>query len=287
MIGPIQAGKTDKYIDYQDIKNLLEESELIAGDPETWLQPLKDFLDANKVNLTKYFNARQNEISANMDGWYVADPYNLENNEKYKILYIHYKELEKTIYTPIKNEFVKIINDNNIKIICFHATRLTHDEIIRIKHDGLQPLSKKLIINKLDILKNNKIINLEEYKQLLKHATDPYQLTMRSNQVWFLNTISEISNSGCYELFGLWGGEIFYRGGSLSYDLRAKISQIGEPCLIITPLDASQIQHFDDGNESLVFKMIFNYLGLWKYSVGCDVHIDGQVILVKDVLIAQ
>ena len=48
--------------------------------------------------------------------------------------------------------FASIINTSRRPIMCYHATRLTKEEIIQINRDGIIPYNRETLKLKLDLL---------------------------------------------------------------------------------------------------------------------------------------
>ena len=121
---------------------------------------------------------------------------------KYKQPYLELIERLETLLTPHR-------------IIAYHCSRLTQEEIVNIKQGGLQVLSAELIHKRLRQCLSGGYLKPAEYESLM--ASQPVSECLgnkqgdRTSKIWFCANRSTLQDDGSvYRLFRSWGGEAVY-----------------------------------------------------------------------------
>ena len=152
-------------------------------------------------------------------------------------------------YILDKNQF--LINEDEQLIplfksqplLTYHATRLLPHEIMDIKNNGLQILTRELVRKKIDDAVNYGYLTQEIGTELLQNSILwRKRQTNRENQVCLVLGGSPFRNSapGLRLLFGIWGGEAINMT-VVGNKYRALLSKIGEAVVLKVhlPLDTN------------------------------------------------
>lgn len=190
------------------------EDSFILDCMNTWPETLWNFLDDN-IELFKDYFFRKNEIDRLS-----------EENPIYRV---------KIIENKYKNGYEYAVSTiNNIlseySIIGFHCTNLTKYERDLILKEGLRPLSKELIDDKLKAVFKQGLMLESEYLYLKdNNLADTYG---RVNNVFCLHALNRLKDApGLADLLNTWGGEsIYWNKGDGTID---SLSKIGEPSIVV------------------------------------------------------
>ena len=162
-----------------------------------------------------------------------------------------------------QKEYIEIANniDNELskfKFVGFHCTNLISWEVISILKEGLEPLSPDLVKKKLKILKENDIIDSEQYYFLL--SNNLANENNRRDMAWFFLCSSTLKydQSGLIHLLSLWGGESIYRTIEQDYGIEEILKSIGKPSIVL--LDLSYNDYHCYSSETLAQRMIKIYM---------------------------
>lgn len=224
----------------KDIKKKLFEkleNHIVIDIKETWTKEMLDILDNNKNDLSDYYRIEQELARKSI----YNDNFMFNNigNDK-EIIF---------------NEVCLKLRDElfNKRIIGFHCSRLTDEEISNIKTDGLKPLTSNLIEEKLDILVRTGLISKKEYDYLLENNVSSHK--NRSGMVMNFFSIDTLKDcGGLSRLFRAWGGESIYYNNENILEWRKLLFRIGKPVIILCSLKYNDINAFTD-----IEKLIIQY----------------------------
>ena len=127
----------------------------------------------------------------------------------------------------------------NERILGFHCTKLLPHERDNILKRGLRPLTMDLVKKRVTDACQHGHLNKSIAEHLLgmTAAGD----SNRRGLIWFVHARSLLGNrSGCYRLFGLWGGEAIY-GPHDDPEVKSVLQAMGEPSLVVAAIPASRI----------------------------------------------
>lgn len=138
-------------------------------------------------------------------------------------------------YQSLVDHLEPILFEN--RIIGYHCTRLTSEEIGEIKSGGLSVLSPDLVRNRLERLYSNVLLSEQEYAYLTTSTAIQQSLNdehgQRTGLLWFCPNRSTLAeSSGVYRLFRSWGGEALYWGHEEDTDASHVLRRIGTPCIV-------------------------------------------------------
>ncbi len=218
-------------------KKLLEKinNAIVIDIKETWTKEMLDILDNNKNDLSDYYRIEQ-ELTrkSNYNDNFM---FNNTSNDKEAIF--------NEVCLKLREELF------NKKIIGFHCSRLTNEEINNIKIDGLRPLTSNLIEEKLDILVRTDLISQKEYDYLLENNVSAQK--NRSGMVMNFFSIDTLKDcGGLSRLFRAWGGESIYYNNESIIEWRKLLFRIGKPVIILCSLKYTDINAFTDLEKLII-----------------------------------
>lgn len=135
------------------------------------------------------------------------------------------------------------------RIVGFHCTRLTPEEIADIKVRGLEILSASLVKRRLDQAHAHGHLTLEQYAYLRESGHISAALNNehghRTGKIWLCPNRSTLRESGgVYRLFRSWGGETMYLGHDNDANIAQAMSATGSPCIVKCAIPFSQAGQF-------------------------------------------
>lgn len=147
------------------------------------------------------------------------------------------------LLAPTEESFYGCLYGNNCNILCYHISRLTHEEIINIKKFGLVFGSKDLLYNKVKNLPSC----CDWFKAELIEHIKKLRETQADNAICASYGYLDLEKDpGCDNIFHInWGGETiynYYDKGNRFRDERLQkihetLQQISYPCIIILRVD--------------------------------------------------
>jgi len=165
---------------------------------------------------------------------------------------------------PYLKKWLEVLNkieDNlkDCKLVGFHCTKLTQDEIDNVLRNGLEPLSPGLTNRRLKDLFDNKFMDSESYKELINNNQS--NETNRSGLIWYTlcSTVFKKNEGGLFRFFKLWGGESIYKHNEHNPKIKKVLSSVGKPCIVLLDLCYDGIHWFSP--DSLAYRMIKIYAG--------------------------
>lgn len=208
-----------------NITKYLNNETFLINDKNTWHQNLLDLIESNRSLIRKYkyvetYNFNLREAAKE------CTPVNYKNLHRTNKYYNDFEYLKKCL----KFELQKLT------IIGYHATRLTNEEITKIKKNGLITSSKENCYKRADNLLFDGYITKDECNYIKDHCilNDPFE-SDRLGQIWFESGNCDIStkNIGLNNLYKDYGGETI-RNGIENTPLIKKLNGISKPCSVIS-----------------------------------------------------
>ncbi|MBE7646139.1 hypothetical protein [Tenacibaculum finnmarkense] len=209
---------------------------IIFDNIESWPSEIIDIIKNNE-NLLKEFLKKESHI----DKLAIEDVmlrYNRPEN-------IYRKQ-----WDIIINEIDNMLEQYSI--VGIHCTKLLDWEIEDIKQNGLKPLSKTCIKNKIEkafkqnflsIRLKDKLINKKEVNE-----------DNRKGNIYVFHCLENLRDErGLNRLFGLWGGESLYSYIKDNQELK----NIGTPCIAFTSIKINEI-NFNPELSKRIIAIYFN-----------------------------
>lgn len=209
----------------------MHSSDLELEDVASWPEQLRDFVEARRGQLVAYQRERQR---IDRLGWTDVrvrlDPPPNEHRPAYEEAVAHVEALLR-----------------GHRLVGYHCTRLTPDEMARIRTGGLRALSPNLIQQRLKSRVAVGELTRAEcdfflHSDMLKaHLANRHG--HRTGMVWLCPNLSTLrDSSGVYRLFRSWGGETLYAGFERDEHAADVLSRLGVPaiikCAVTLPTDA-------------------------------------------------
>lgn len=133
----------------------------------------------------------------------------------------------------------------------YHATRLTHDEVVAIKSGGLEPLSVALLEQRLAALRDTGEIDLRIHDALRMHHQASEN--NRAGMVWFIFTKASLTDEGGVErFFRSWGGEALYNSHESHKTNGPALRAPGTPAIVQAAVPCDGIETFTGVGKRLV-----------------------------------
>ncbi len=113
----------------------------------------------------------------------------------------------------------------------YHFTRLTEEEAVHIRENGLEVLSSELLKRRIAAqVTRGKLV--EEHAQRLL-ANNQVRDSNRSGKAWFcFYPAHEVREYGVRSLLGHWGGEALYNFNAKDPELGPVLKSMGSPALV-------------------------------------------------------
>ena len=133
------------------------------------------------------------------------------------------------------------------RIVSYHCTRLTQEEIVDIKQEGLQVLTTNLVNKRLEQCLSHGYLNQVEYERIKNSPHLPKSLNdingKRTGMIHFCANRSTLQDcDAVYRLFRSWGGEALYWGHEEDTDLAPVLGRIGVPCIVVCAIPFKRIR---------------------------------------------
>ena len=224
---------------------------MIIDDISTWPADLLQLLDGEKQSFLDY-NIEQERIDR------------LRGEDFFQRFQPHPNKYEYAVDATVE-KIHRCLQGK--KTVGFHCTRLTEDEIIDIRSNGLFPLTISLVDRRIQDRVSAGELSAKSAQELIRqsHASKSY----RSGTVWlcgYRETLQEEMDVG--RLFRSWGGEAVYTPHDHSASgLGGELNRIGQPCIVIGSVIAT---------EYLTEKYMASYLDqreLWPDEYGYDLEV--------------
>lgn len=135
------------------------------------------------------------------------------------------------------------------RLVAYHCTRLTPEEIQGVKKVGLRLLSPALVKEKLDACYSGGYISRKDFEYLERSKSVADNLNdvhaSRSNMIWFCPNRSTLKeSSGVYRHFRSWGGEAIYCGHEEDNDIAHVLSSVGVACIVKCAIPFKRLEQF-------------------------------------------
>lgn len=175
-----------------------------------------------------------------------------------------------------EDDFRRLLNGH--RLIAYHCTRLLDHEVEAIRQEGLRPLTRELIADRVAAAHDHAVIPTELRDELVDaHVfADRDRGHGRADQVCLIvsRRVFDRDVHAVRPLLRTWGGEGIYMSGR-GYRLRPMLEALGQPAIVVAlvELSASHKQHlcFPD------LRKVFTGSVLGLDDVLGDVFYKGQV----------
>jgi hypothetical protein len=229
--------------------------------PATWPPALQRLLE-REFELLRRYEIRRAEIDATCERGIVAR-INVPQNA--------YREAR----DGVVREADRILDPE--KLLGFHCTRLTTQEIGRIQRSGLEPLGSALVGRRLDDAVAEGSLNEDLVAELRAgHQADDKS---RAGRISFVNCRSVLRNeSAVGRLFRSWGGEALYWAHEHRADTGAALRAIGTPAIVVTTIPVGCLQtFFRSSGERFVWKYLKDRGILTGYGADIETFVTSEV----------
>ena len=256
-----------------DITRFLNGDIILINDKSTWQQNLINIIEKNKSIIRKFnymetYNYNLHEAAKN------CIPVKFENLNRPNKYYDEFTYLKECVKYELKK----------LTIIGYHATRLTKEEINKIKKDGLVTSSKENCYKRAENLLLNGYISKDECDYIKSQCilNNPLEIN-RLGQIWFLTGNCDIStkNFGLNNLYQDYGGETI-RNGIENTQLLKKLNQLSFPCSVISYIKLNTIPLGQMDN--LAEKLLLNYTKKNIKKISCEIYSESESIPVIDII---
>jgi len=178
---------------------------------------------------------------------------------EYKIDRLAQEDVQLRINRPLNKHSILWENINSLlkaiideyNIVSFHCSRLTCFEKEQILKNGLQPLNKVLLEDRIKRLYSDNKLSDRTYKKLIsENVSDEYN---RKGKIFFFHCLKTLQDEGgLRRLFRHWGGESLYYYHENDFYISKELRNIGQPSIIISSISFKEIDRYGD----LVQRMI-------------------------------
>lgn len=255
-----------------DLAKYLNKETFLINDKNTWHQDLLDLIESNKPLIRKYkyietYNYNLHEAAKR------CKPSNFENSSKNK----YYDKVEE-LKEYVSNELKKLT------IIGYHATRLTKEEIAKIKKEGLVTSSKENCYIRAEELFLNGYISRDECDYIKSQCIlNNSNEENRVGQIWFLTGNCDIStkNNGLNNLYKDYGGETI-RNGIENTPLLKKLNGISKPCSVISYVKLNTISPYKI--DTLAEKLLLESDKKNISRISFEMYSESEIIPVIDII---
>lgn len=228
------------------------EESFILDNMNTWPVSLRGFLDDNLELFNNYFLGK-----SEIDRLEIEDPI-------YRVNIIENDYNDK--YEYALDTINKILN--KYYIIGFHCTNLIKCEKESIIKNGLRPLSKKLVDEKLEAVFKEGLILESEYMYLKDNNlanTDG-----RTNNVFCFHTLKILKeHPGLLDLLTIWGGESIY--WDKADETLDRLLTIGDPSIVVLKIPYEDACYLHNLSEKIIDRFL-NELDNNHYFSDVDNH---------------
>ena len=164
------------------------------------------------------------------------------------------------------------------RIVTYHCSRLTKEEIVNIKQDGLRVLTTDLVNKKLHQCLSDGYLKQGEY-ELIKNS--PYLSESLNNQhdsrIGMIHSCANrLTLRDChavYRFFRSWGGEALYWGHEEDASLGHVLGRIGVPCIVVCAMPFTSIKQGSyELSEHFLLHLVPDELGHTDPSSAVDIR---------------
>jgi hypothetical protein len=202
--------------------------EMSLDDVQSWPPQLLDLLASNEQLLRDY--AQAEEILFDDSAWgpdYV--PMALRHNP--------FSDQRQAFVSALRAEY-----RGQIALRGFHCTRLTDDEVAKIRSEGMMPPDASMLRERIIAVQNANGM-MSQIADRLIETNDASDLN-RTGRIWFIFTAELLKRqSGVEWLFRYWGGEALYGRHISDPETGPVLASIGQPTIVeaTVPLAADLI----------------------------------------------
>ncbi len=202
--------------------------ELALDDVSTWPARLVATFEANEALLRAY--DKEHQRTSDDDAW---RPPNVPN-------YVPTAHRPANPFSAEREQFLSSLRADysaELALRGYHCTRLTDDEVERIRAEGMTPPTPEILRRRIGALESGGLISPHAAQRLAREndAGDP----TRAGRLWFIFTAAPLScETSIDSLFRYWGGEALYRRHDRDPETGPIVASIGTARIIeaIVPL---------------------------------------------------
>ena len=164
------------------------------------------------------------------------------------------------------------------RIVAYHCSRLTKEEIVNIKQEGLRILTADFVNKRLDQCLSHGYLKQAEYERIRNSPNLFESLNdkngLRTGMIHFCGNRSTLRDChAVYRLFRSWGGEALYWGHEQDASLARVLGRIGVPCIVVCAIPFTRIkQGFHELSEHFLSYLVYDELGLTDLSSAVDIR---------------
>lgn len=208
-----------------DMTKYINNETFLINDKNTWHQDLLDLIESNKSLIRNYHYVETHNFNLR-EAAKLCTPVIYENLHRTNEYYDEIRYLIDCVAYELRK----------FTVIGYHATRLTKEEITKIKEEGLVTSSKENCYKRADNLLFDGYITKNECDFIKSQCilNNPIEKD-RIGQIWFLAGNCDIStkHSSLNNLYKDYGGETI-RNGIEHTQLIDKLNNISKPCSVIS-----------------------------------------------------
>lgn len=139
-------------------------------------------------------------------------------------------------------------------IVGWHCSRLTANEIDKIRQHGMEPPGLDMLCQRIDDLENASVCSPNIATRLRRE--NMADVSNRAGKIWFCFFPPHVAGeSGIQRFFRRWGGEALYNFHESDPETGNILTQIGRPCLIEAEVQIDSLREC-----SLAFVVYRTYL---------------------------
>jgi len=150
----------------------------------------------------------------------------------------------------VENEIMELMRARTVR--AWHYSRLTDDEVERVRSSGVYPSTLQRIRDRLDAQVAAGVLSSEIAEALF--AGSPFhgdRYASRSDKFWLTSNPIPIDDSGVAPLLENWGGESVYFSIK-DASLQALVASIGRPRVLEVAIPMDSTQHIYPAAEAVV-----------------------------------
>ena len=133
------------------------------------------------------------------------------------------------------------------RIVSYHCTRLTQEEIVDIRQEGLRVLTTDLVDKRLEQCLSHGYLEQAAYERIKNSPHLSESLNdkngKRTDMIHFCANRSTLQDCvDVYRLFRSWGGEALYWGHEQDAYLAPVLGRIGIPCIVVCAIPFKRVK---------------------------------------------
>ena len=164
------------------------------------------------------------------------------------------------------------------RIVAYHCSRLTKEETVNIKQEGLRVLTTDLVNKKLGQCLSDGYLKQAEYERMRNSPNLSECLNnQHGSRTGIIHCCANRSTlrdcDDVYRLFRSWGGEALYWGHEQDASLAHVLGRIGVPCIVVCAMPFTRIRPgFRELSEHFLLSLVSDELGLTCLSSAVNIR---------------